>query len=323
MRISLAVAAGWLAAASLWVGIAGCEPGPTAHGPLVAGPDDQLPVAAAPECPAAAIPPMADCRDGWCRVPAGCFTMGGDSTTACRTSTELPRLVQVTGSLRIAATETTQGAFEAAMGYNPSADLDCGPDCPVESVSWHEAAAYCNALSAAEGLAGCYQCVGAATELICQPAGQDPRLMLDCAGYRLPTEAEWEHAARAGQRTSYTGGEPSECHATDVLADAVAWYAGNADGHLHPVAGKLANGWGLHDTSGNAAEWTNDGFGELGSTPAVDPTGTAFSISQVVRGGSFDSRPGQVRVTSRQQQASEARSDQIGFRCLRMEAVQR
>jgi formylglycine-generating enzyme required for sulfatase activity len=150
-------------------------------------------------------------------------------------------------------TEVTQAQFSAVMGYNPSSfSSACGSTCPVEQVTWHEAAAFANAVSAAADLARCYTCTGSGTSVSCSA----PSSVYSCTGYRLPTEAEWEGAARCGQDLLYAG---------SATIDAVAWYSSNSSGRTHAVASKGSNACGLYDMSGNVYEWTNDWYGAYAS----------------------------------------------------------
>lgn len=180
-------------------------------------------------------------------VPAGSFDMGSLPGTPLRQDEELPHRVILTKPLRIAATEVTQRQWLALMPQNPSAVV--GDDLPVSSVSWKDAQEFCLKLSQKEG-----------------------------ATYRLPSEAEWEYACRAGET------DPAPASALD----AVAWYAPNADGAAHAVGSKRPNAWGLFDTLGNVAEWTLDAYGPYPrAAEATDPAGPAAGSTRVVRGGSW------------------------------------
>jgi formylglycine-generating enzyme required for sulfatase activity len=189
------------------------------------------------------------------------------------------------------------------MGYNPSRFSSCGSTCPVENVSWHEAAAFANAASAAAGLSRCYTCTGSGTSISCSA----PSTVYTCTGYRLPAEAEWEGAARCGEDLLYAGG---------TTIDAVAWYTSNSGGRTHAVASKAANACGLYDMSGNVWEWTNDWYGAYASG-ATDPSGPASGSVRVVRGGSWLGGPQDARVAHRHDVAPGGRYNNLGVRLLR------
>jgi formylglycine-generating enzyme required for sulfatase activity len=194
------------------------------------------------------------------QVPAGTFRMGSPPGEPLRQEEEVPRRVTLTRSFRIAATEVTQKQWLALMPANRSPQQ--GDDLPVTSVSWKEAQEFCLELSQKEGTT-----------------------------YRLPTEAEWEYACRAGGVSS---------PATGAELAAVAWYADNSEETTHPVGSKGTNAWGLHDMLGNVAEWTLDAYGPY---PRVeedkDPAGPATGPTRVVRGGSWRSFPPALRCAAR------------------------
>jgi formylglycine-generating enzyme required for sulfatase activity len=180
-----------------------------------------------------------------------------------------------------------------------------GPDRPVEMISWTQAAAYCNARSRAEKLQPCYD----------EDTGT---CNFKATGYRLPTEAEWEYACRAGTTGDYFfGGDARQ------LGD-YAWFADNASKQTHPVGQKKANPWGLYDMYGNVAEWCNDIYDKHYYTQSLpeNPRGPAEGDKYVLRGGAWNSSAGSVRSSYRVgetpgfQDACFAR-DAIGFRCVR------
>ena len=179
-------------------------------------------------------------------------------------------------------TEVTQGQWRSVMGTNPSQFTACGDDCPVERVSWNDVRAFLEALNA-------------------KYPGRN---------YRLPTEAEWEYAARAGVGRGYED--------TGDL-DEAAWFDGNAGARTHPVESKSPNPWGLYDMHGNVAEWVTDWYRadyyRLG--PAVDPPGPKDGAARVVRGGSWGSSRRFVGTLGRMDRDPFTRDFNIGFRLAR------
>jgi formylglycine-generating enzyme required for sulfatase activity len=247
----------------------------------------------------------ADCPAGFVRIAPGTFMMGSPESEEGRSNDETQHRVTITRAYCMKATEVTQGEWQAVMGSNPSSFKDCGANCPVEQVSWDDAVGYANAMSRREGLPECYS--GSTF------AG------LDCRGYRLPTEAEWEYAARAGT----TG-------ATYGNLDNVAWYNWNLAWYwwfpvviTHAVRqGEQPNAWGLYDMLGNVWEWTGDWY-ETAPGTVTDPTGPAGGSFRVSRGGSFyrggsrDVPRFGVRAASRGTGTPVFRYDYLGFRLSR------
>jgi formylglycine-generating enzyme required for sulfatase activity len=225
------------------------------------------------------------------QLKGGTFQMGSPEDEPCHRSSESLHEVTLTRGFEISSIEVTQGQFQELMEYNPSRNSSCGEMCPVEQVSWDEAAAYCNALSAKNGLERCYACSGKAAAARCRETSTfaDNKIYL-CPGYRLPTEAEWEYAYRAGTQTAYYMGENSSCEGNDSLANHIGWYA-PAAGSTQPSAMKRANAQGLFDMAGNVWEW-------------------------VLRGGSWDSDAETLRAAYRYHTSAVHRRD-IGFRCVK------
>lgn len=191
-----------------------------------------------------------DCDDcpEMLEIPAGKFERGSTSEA---NNQKPAHTVNISNAFALAETEVTQGQWRAVMGNNPSNFLYCGADCPVENVSWDDAQEFVRKLSQKTGKA-----------------------------YRLPSEAEWEYACRAGGIHTYCGSD-------DI--DNVAWYEGNGGGMSHPVASKQANAWGLYDMSGNAWEWTQDCWNDSYAGGPLD--GSAWQSGnctrRVMRGGSW------------------------------------
>ena len=229
-------------------------------------------------------------------LPAGEFRMGSP-----KFDDERPvRLVKIRQRFALSETEVTQGQYQAVIGENPAQfkDQPGWEQRPVERVSWLDAVRYCNKLSAQEGLMPCYKVQGDAVTW----EG------LGCPGYRLPTEAEWEYAARADAATEYAGGEQ---------LDAIAWYDQNADKQTHPVGLKAANAWQLKDMSGNVWEWVWDWDGPYADGSQIDPQGPSSGVYRVSRGGSWVDSAGSARVAYRYRDDPSYRSLYQGFRLVR------
>jgi len=238
---------------------------------------------------------------GMKRVEPGSFSMGCTEAqeSVCEMEEEGPvHKVTLTRAFLMDETEVTQEDFEAHLGVNPSEQADC-PDCPVESISNQQAFEYANARSEKQGLELCYSC---------QEGGCDPiENFLDCEGFRLPTEAEWEYAARCGTDLVYAG--------SDEAFD-VAWTAHSSTGEVHPVGQLQPNGCGIHDLSGNVWELVNDYFNSYPASDQVDPLGPEGGELRVLRGGAWNLEPQHARVSNRWDYLEEV-GPNVGFRLVR------
>jgi formylglycine-generating enzyme required for sulfatase activity len=244
------------------------------------------------------------------------FTMGSPESPRelGRDSDETSHEVRLTRNYWIMTTEITQRQFVDVMGYNPSLFTACGLDCPVERVSWHEFAQYANEVSRRGNLGECYACTGTApTTIDCTPSGSY-RTIYDCSGYRLPTEAEWEYAARGGTTTATYAGELTARDCSDGTLRSIAWFCGNARDTTHPVGTKIPNAYWLYDMLGNVWEWCHDWYGDYPTGPSTDPTGPVSGPNRVVRGSSWIDSARYLRAANRGYDEGDFAEGEIGAR---------
>ena len=243
-------------------------------------------------------------------VEGGEFEMGSPEGELGRADNEKLHKVRLSGDYWMMSTPVTQELYEAVMGWNPSNFK--GAKRPVESVSWYDAVKFCNGLSRQEGYEEAYEI-----------EGEDVRWKKGANGYRLPTEAEWEKACRAGTRTAMYGGDlTSDDGECDVLNE-IGWYLENSGGEETKAVGlKAPNGYGLNDMLGNVYEWCWDEYVEdHKSLGIVDPVGGGLSKSsgayRVARGGSWRSYAGYCRSAYRGSSRPVFRLNGLGFRVSR------
>jgi formylglycine-generating enzyme required for sulfatase activity len=248
-------------------------------------------------------------RPALIELPGGVFRMGSPEGEAGRYGDEDPVHDVEISAFAMCETEVTQGQWEAVMGHDPSdCASGCGPERPVHDVSWFDAVRYLNALTRRENqapgegehLTECYVIDGATV------TWKD-----GCTGYRLPTEAEWEYAIRAGIETAYSFGDDAG------QLEAHAWYQVNAGGEAHAVGTRRANPWGLRDLHGNVREWVWDAYSSYENASQADPRGVETGITRVMRGGSVVDGARQARSAFRDWSEPEVRRGFLGLRCAR------
>jgi len=224
--------------------------------------------------------------------------MGSPPTEVGRGTDETQHAVTLTTDFWMAESEVTQRQYRNLMGSSPAGFQ--GDDLPVANVTWLDAVTYCNALSVKEHFPPCYQIDGLT-------AGWANGVK--CSGYRLPTEAEWEYAARSPATTLYAGSDN---------VDQVAWYKMNAGPTTHAVKTKTANGRGLYDLSGNVWEWVWDWYQwNYSALPLTDPVGPWTGTDRVMRGGSYFYDAEKARVAERSANQPTLPNGSVGFRTAR------
>lgn len=236
------------------------------------------------------------------RVDGGYFSMGATPDQGSGTKMELPVRIVALNMFYIGTTEVTQSLWNEVMGENPSHFKTAGAEnsLPVENISWLEAVKFCNKLSEKEGLTPAYKIENEVVS--CN---------FEANGYRLPTEAEWEYAARGDDTTAqfkFSGSRKVE---------EVAWIKSNSEKKTHPVAQKSPNKNGLYDMTGNVAELCNDFYDKYNPTDLLNPKGPQTGKKISIRGGSWNSIDGKARISARESNGTGARKSTTGLRLVR------
>ncbi len=236
-------------------------------------------------------------------LPAGLFWMGSSRQTDPQADSNETPLHQVRlSSFAMAQVPVTRGLYRAVMPGGPfqwQKERD-DKSLPANHVSWVDAVHFCNALSRDAGFRPCYQWL--LWRWRCNP---------NADGYRLPTEAEWEYACRAGTDTPWFWG------ADGADSDRFSWFSHNSGYKVQPLMSKATNPWGLHDMAGNVWEWCWDRYGAYSDPVQRDPKGSRLGKLRVLRGGSFHLGPRHLRSADRHRASPENWDVAIGFRCVR------
>ena len=257
------------------------------------------------------VPPAAN-NERFVRINGGTFQMGSPTNEPERSSDEIQHNVTVS-SFYMARTEASQAEYQAVMGNNPSETK--GDDLPVTNITWYDAIEYCNRLSEAEGLTSCYTVSG--TTVTWNKSAN---------GYRLPTEAEWEYAARANTSTPFSFGDyvhnsDANCYnAYGYNNDASGNWVNGSDSYLRrtvEVDQYAANVYGLYNMHGNAAEWVWDWYGAYESQVSNDPIGPEGGNAKIVRGGGWNDHPKHIRSAYRGAHPADVSLYSIGVRPVR------
>jgi formylglycine-generating enzyme required for sulfatase activity len=252
------------------------------------------------------------------KIEAGTFEMGSPEAEGGRSADEVPHQVTLSRPYYVAQQEVTQLEWKTAMGW---VEGESGADQPAIHLTWFDALQFCNILSRRDGYSASYN-LGQVEQRGNHIVRANVVWFPDSTGYRLPSEAEWEWACRAGSATAFFSGKIYEegCEPLDASLDPVGWYCGNSSAGPRPVRQKTPNAWALYDTHGNAFEWCWDWYAaypSTGSEPQTDPVGPELGDGRVVRGGSFDATPAQCRSAFRLYLHPDGNHADVGLRLVR------
>ncbi|MDR0551497.1 MAG: formylglycine-generating enzyme family protein, partial [Spirochaetaceae bacterium] len=269
-------------------------------------------------------------------IPGGNFLMGSPEGTLDSAPNERPVHQVTLTAFKMGKYEITQGQWNAVMGNNPSY-ITTNPEdggtegwktLPAANINWYDALVFCNTLSLLEGLTPAYRIDGKTNPAdwgavpnydndAADVAWDEVEMVSGSTGYRLPTEAQWEYAARGGN-----GSPGGYTYAGSNDVNAVGWYIGNSDGKPHQVGEKAANGLGLYDMSGNIIEWCWDWYGNYSSAAQTDPVGPETPDDpddpiRVIRGGNWATNAQNLRSALHNFGGLDTRRDNQGLRLVR------